>query len=796
MGKAPARLEGKFWQTLGSWQNGVDRPWLDACAVAGANAGLRLGLPHDDLGPILAIDLDFAPGREPLRATAVTAAADSLIDDHLVDAVVRSTVPYRALLLVRLPLGADPGRKVQWKLAVPGDAATAADGSRVEPSKIELLALGQQVVIGGTHASGNAITWQAPGIAATGALPDAAIPILPSRLAVVNLIEAVLRALRLEHGVTVASRTIASDGGHATRMVEDLAPPNAAAVVDLLERLPNPATTDRQTWIAVMLAAKGCIDGLEARGELGDDDEDAIRDAACEWAAKWPHAEGVDDELAKWDADWSTRGAALAGWGSLERLASTHILGWRTARAIDEFEEIHDSDESDPVVAGKPAPVPPPERYRGDPDWACMLVRGKQDKDGNPGAIHGILENVVLALRHAPEWAGRLAFDEFSDRVLFVGHPPWVTDSAAAQFRPAAVRDVDLVHMTLWLSQAGIRVKPDTVRDAAMSIADGQRFHPVRNYLAALKPATRPRLGTWLIDYLGAEDTSYNRAVGRAFMISAVARVMRPGCKVDTVLILEGPQGLLKSTAIEVLVSQAWFTDHLPDMHSKDAQIALHGKWIVELAELTDISRADVNVAKRFISTATDNFRRPYGRVTEDVPRQCIFAGTVNPGGIGYLRDETGNRRFWPVTCGVGYEKNQKVDISGLRAARDELWSEAYAAFLSGEQWWLSDGQETEQKTVADLRREEDVWEPRVVGYLAERLETTPDEVLSEAIGKRLSEWTRADSVRVGRILKALGWVKLQRKRDGTSSWIYAAPEGHAVRTTSSDFTEFSGIVT
>ncbi len=749
MGKAPARFEGKFWQVLGDWQNGIDRPWLDACAVAGANVGLRLGLPHETLGPILAIDLDFAPGREPLRATAVTAAADSLIDNHLVDAVVRSTVPYRALLLVRLPPGADPGRKVQWKLACPGG------------SKIELLALGQQVVVGGTHASGNAITWTASGGGPEAAFQPSALPVLPSRLAVLNLVEAILRALRIDHDLGVVSRTITTGRGHTPRMVEDLAPPNVAAVIDLLDRLPNPANTDRATWIAVMLGAKGCIDGLEARGDLTDNGAESIRDAACRWAARWPHAEGLEAELDKWNADWSTRDSPLAGWGSLDRLAADKIPGWRAARAADEFDEISDEPERAHLCSA------------GDPNWTSMLMRGKDSKDGSLGVIKGNLPNAVRALRHSPDWAGKIAYDCFADRTMLRSAPPWWSEREP--FRPCHLKDVDVSRVSEWLVSNDVPVKSDLAREAISIVAADQKFHPVREYLAALKPATRPRIDTWLVDHLGAEDTPFNRAVGRAFLISAVARVMQPGCKVDTVLILEGPQGLRKSTAFEVLAG-GWFTDHMPDLANKDAAVQLQGVWIVEFAELTNLSRSDANTAKKWFSTSVDRFRRPYGRIAEDVPRQCVFAGTVNPGGGGYLIDETGNRRYWPVTCGIGFQPHEIIDAERLGEARDELWSDAYAAFLAGDPWWLSADMEIAQVQVVGLRMETDVWEERVTTFLGERTETTTDEILIHALNRPTRDWTKGDSIRVGRIIATTGWRRVQRFRDGRKVWVYVAP--------------------
>jgi predicted P-loop ATPase len=158
------------------------------------------------------------------------------------------------------------------------------------------------------------------------------------------------------------------------------------------------------------------------------------------------------------------------------------------------------------------------------------------------------------------------------------------------------------------------------------------------------------RLDSWALTYLGADDTPLNRAFGALWAISAIARIMQPGAKADHMLILEGPQGARKSTALKVLAGADWFTDELAEIGSKDAAQQMRGVWIIEIAELDAIGRAEVSRIKAFLSRTVDRYRPPYGRYVIDVPRQCVFAGSVNPDT--YLRDETGNRRFWPVRCG------------------------------------------------------------------------------------------------------------------------------------------------
>jgi putative DNA primase/helicase len=173
---------------------------------------------------------------------------------------------------------------------------------------------------------------------------------------------------------------------------------------------------------------------------------------------------------------------------------------------------------------------------------------------------------------------------------------------------------------------------------------------------------------------LGVANTDYSRAVGSRWLISPVARIFRPGAKADCCLILEGPQGIRKSTALRTLAGE-YFTDELADLGSKDAAMQTRGVWMIELSELDSLSHSEVARIKAFMSRTTDRFRPPYGMRLVESPRQCVFAGTVNHST--YLRDETGGRRFWPVTCG-------QIDIEALGRDRNQLWAEAKAGFDAG----------------------------------------------------------------------------------------------------------------
>jgi hypothetical protein len=508
-------------------------------------------------------------------------------------------------------------------------------------------------------------------------------------------------------------------------------PPDADAVVNLLDRLPNPASNGRDVYVQVMLAAAGCAQEFPERTT-------DIALAAARWAAKWPGSPGLESELAKFESDFVHRDRPLAGWRNLRARGGREIPGFAAESAASEF---------------PPLPDPATQPTAEPPAWTDRLQRAKPAKDGTPGAIKGNLFNATLALANTRA----LSYDLFADRVLISARPPWSPGQTSAH----KITDVDATRIAIWLQSIGIQVPSALALEAAVEVARQAEFHPVRQYLSRLKYDGAGRLDRWLVDHVGAEDTPLNRAVGAKFLISLVARVMNPGAKVDTFLILEGPQGLRKSSLFQTLVGAEWFTDQIPDLGSKDALMQLQGKWLIEWAELDTLGRADMSRAKAFISTATDTFRRPYGRVTEDVPRQSVMCGTVNPNGTGYLRDETGNRRFWPVSTGHGWADGQQVDIPKLAVVRDQLFAEAYARYQSGEKWWLDTrALELDQAAAADLRFAEDTWADVISTFLVDKNEVGMTDILEAALRKPKERWTPVDAQRVGRIMSKRGWSK------------------------------------
>ncbi len=418
------------------------------------------------------------------------------------------------------------------------------------------------------------------------------------------------------------------------------------------------------------------------------------------------------------------------------------------------------------------------------PAWVNRL---RLDLSGTPERNEA---NVITALNSDPAFAGTIAFDDFRQEVVVLRPAPW--DDATADY-PRPWEDSDDIRLAEWLQHREVNVAPLVVGRSVGAVAREHRIHPVRAYLDTLVWDGTARLETWTSRYLGAEPTGLTHAMGGLWLISAVARIYRPGVKADHMLILEGEQGARKSTALKVLAGEAWFTDELPDLGSKDAALHMQGIWVVEIAELDAIGRAEVSRIKAFLTRTTDRFRPPYGRHTVEIKRQCVFAGTVNPDT--YLRDETGNRRFWPIRCGT-------IDIAALSRDRDQLWAEAVARFKDGAIWWLEDkALLIAARDAQAARYQADAWDARIDRWLThetrsvnrghagwddwhdeevERPEpirnVSVGEILESALGIEPAKWNKVDQMRVGAWLKSRNWERYQCRIGTTREWRHRKP--------------------
>lgn len=324
-------------------------------------------------------------------------------------------------------------------------------------------------------------------------------------------------------------------------------------------------------------------------------------------------------------------------------------------------------------------------------DWVLDLELNNQT-----GNIKNTIDNIWLILENDTNLKNKFALNEFTGRGEILGELPW---SPFLKRRGWTDNDNQGLY---WYFEKIYKITGNNKIDGALSLhSEKHKFNDVRNYLQCLKWDGQPRLDTLLIDYLGAADKPYVRAVTRKAFTAAVARAMDPGCKYDTMLILAGPQGIGKSTLLDKM-SKGWFNDGIRTFEGKEASELLQGVWIVEIGELDAFRQTDVARIKQFLSLRADRFRAAYGRHVRNIPRCCVFFGTTNT--ATFLRDRTGNRRFWPVDVGVA-EKTKTV-WEQLDGEIDQIWAEATIRWRLGESLYLTGEIEEEAKIEQESHRE------------------------------------------------------------------------------------------
>lgn len=371
--------------------------------------------------------------------------------------------------------------------------------------------------------------------------------------------------------------------------------------------------------------------------------------------------------------------------------------------------------------------------------------------------------NVLHALRCDPLLSDVFGYDEMSGAVMVMQPlPDPVTGGVLPEddWRPHERTENCLLKLLEYLQVIAFpRLSKSDLHDAIEARANQRSFHPVRDFLNELTWDGVPRVSFWMHTYLGAEKNRYATVIGRMFLIAMVARIFKPGCKADHMVVLEGPQGAMKSTVCKILGGE-WFSDSMPDITAgKDVQVHLRGKWLIELAEMSPISKAEDSALKAFLSRSEERFRPPYGRVEITLPRQCVFIGTTNQSV--YLRDETGGRRFWPVKVG-------QIDANSLIRDREQLLAEALHLYRDGEHWWPSADLERECiKPEQEARFEGDPWEPAIAHYIVGKSRATTEEIRIEAIGLGLDKTSSREGRRIASIMRRLGW-KSRHIKSGT----------------------------
>jgi predicted P-loop ATPase len=379
------------------------------------------------------------------------------------------------------------------------------------------------------------------------------------------------------------------------------------------------------------------------------------------------------------------------------------------------------------------------------PPW---LEKCQTTREGDP---RGNLLNAMLALREDDRLNNVFRLDEM------LRAPVLADGDAPGGLRP--VTDADVSRLQEDLQRAGLETLSKDVAHQAVDLRAAEcAFHPVRDYLNGLRWDCERRVHGWLHTYLGADHGPYTQQIGTMFLVAMVARVFEPGCKADYMMVLEGPQGARKSTACAIL-GGAWFSDCLPDINGgKDVPQHLNGKWLIEIAELAALNKAENARLKQFITRPVERYRPTYGRKEVIEPRQCVFIGTTNQGA--YLRDETGGRRFWPVRVGA-------IDSEALARDRDQLFAEAVRLYREGAKWWPDSAFEAEHiRPAQEARFEADAWEEAIGGWLAGKAKVTVLEVARGALAMEAQKLGTGEQRRISSILERLGWVRGKRTLD------------------------------
>lgn len=362
--------------------------------------------------------------------------------------------------------------------------------------------------------------------------------------------------------------------------------------------------------------------------------------------------------------------------------------------------------------------------------------------------------NAVLFLRTEVGVQGKFSLNEFTERIDIKGRVPW---EGERNNRYMEVDDREVENIRLYLAQkyGGVEFSTQTIWKAVDLVGASNRHHPVREHIKKLKWDGVPRLDSWLVDYCGVKDKTLHRQMGRKVILAMVSRIFDPGCKFDYVLILEGKQGIGKSTLCNLLGGE-WYGDAPLDPKDKDSIPYIHSHWVIELSELITVRKSEADRMKNFISRREDDVRLPYARARTKYPRQCIFIGTVNPDSTGYLTDTSGNRRYWCVWCNeIQYKEFAKV--------RDSLIAEAYLVWQKGERLTLPENLDMEARLQAAKREADDPWHGIICEWLAANTdinEATTQDIYRDVLGGSVRNMHTGHQRRIATCLQKLGWIK------------------------------------
>jgi len=419
-------------------------------------------------------------------------------------------------------------------------------------------------------------------------------------------------------------------------------------------------------------------------------------------------------------------------------------------------------------------------------DWQSGL------KLDSKGTVKDTLSNIALIVRY-DENLKPIVFNQLKGAIDVVGELPWKQVKKGWG-------DADLACAKLYFERVYGIWSPTKFKDALIAVVSSERlYHPIKEYFSTLSWDGEPRIETLLIDYMGAKNTAYVRAVTKKTLVAAVARIFNPGVKFDSVLVLNGPQGCGKSTFFAKL-GREWYSDSLTIGDMKDGKTAaekLQGYWLLELGELAGIKKVDVETVKSFVTRTDDKYRQSYGTTVESHPRECVIVGSTNSEG-GFLRDVTGNRRFWPILV-TGEGKHRGWDLTNDTV--DQIWAEAIVRYHEGEELYLRGEEAAEAYVAQQEAMESDDREGIVADFLERLLPTDWDtmdlyqrrsflgggefesegrvgtvmrkrfclmEIWCECFGKERQNFRKTDSYELESIIQKIsGWKKYDENASG-----------------------------
>lgn len=352
-----------------------------------------------------------------------------------------------------------------------------------------------------------------------------------------------------------------------------------------------------------------------------------------------------------------------------------------------------------------------------------------------------------------------LAFNQFSEDLIFMKPAPWHAGIPEQYWS-----DKDSARVLYYLGKER-RFEPSdrNLERALVEVGSQQSFHPIKYELENLVWDGTPRIKDWLVKYLGAQDTAYARHVGLKVLVAAVNRVYEPGCKFDYIMVLEGRQGIGKSQIVRILGGE-YYGDIDINLHSKDTYDAMRRFWIIETSEMEALRKHESSAMRAFLSRQVDTYRVPYGKRAKDFKRQSIFIGTVNPErctDIGWLKDTTGNRRYWPIEL-----PEKPIDLVAFRKVRNQLWAEAFIHFKKGTPIWLEDTRIEQAAMIEQQKRMgADAWYDRfqewlTTGYAKDKDVVSNSALYCDCLGGKMAQISTTDYRRIADIMRALGWEK------------------------------------